>query len=99
MGSKFGKNEEDAMKRAFIDHAFRNLNIKVQGEEDRVNCGIWVIWAGRVWLSKEAKANNDLQQTMDATMRRQGLTNLNRGNEREGGPKNKRFANDVRVAL
>eukprot|EP00976_Prorocentrum_cordatum_P058574 1173118-Prorocentrum_minimum.AAC.1 len=36
---------------------------------------------------------------MQATMRRQNLTNLIEGNEREGGPTNKRFANDVRVAL
>eukprot|EP00959_Pyramimonas_sp_CCMP1952_P202050 4225180-Pyramimonas_sp.AAC.1 len=32
-------------------------------------------------------------------MRRQNLTNLIGGNEREGGPTNKRFANDVQVAL
>eukprot|EP00959_Pyramimonas_sp_CCMP1952_P078201 1634619-Pyramimonas_sp.AAC.1 len=36
---------------------------------------------------------------MQATMRRQNLTNLLEGSERGGGPTNKRFANDIRVAL
>ena len=99
MGNTLSEREEDVITRAFPEHAFRNLGVRVQGREDHVNCGIWVIWAGRIWLSQEAKASDDLQQTVQATMRRQNLTNLIGGDERGGGPTNKRFANDVRVAL
>ena len=47
MGNKFNGREEDVITRAFPEHTFQNLDVKVQGREDHVNCGVWVIWAGR----------------------------------------------------
>eukprot|EP00959_Pyramimonas_sp_CCMP1952_P113684 2376559-Pyramimonas_sp.AAC.1 len=45
MGDKFSEREKDVITRAFPEHTFQNLDVRVQGREDHVNCGIWVIWA------------------------------------------------------
>eukprot|EP00959_Pyramimonas_sp_CCMP1952_P469069 9494312-Pyramimonas_sp.AAC.1 len=58
MGHIFEENEEKLIKRAFRDHTYKNLNIRVQGEGDKVKCGIWVIWVGREWLSDWLHAGN-----------------------------------------
>eukprot|EP00976_Prorocentrum_cordatum_P018653 377944-Prorocentrum_minimum.AAC.1 len=39
MGDRFDGREKDVIMRAFPEHTFQNLDVKVQGREDHVNCG------------------------------------------------------------
>jgi hypothetical protein len=66
MGSSFTKLERQATRQTFQDHSQDDLHIKTQSDE--VNCGIWVIWIGWLWLSPEAKATNNFKSLVERTM-------------------------------
>ena len=42
------------------------MTIKVQG--DRVNCGVWVIWMGWIWIGEAAQRNPDFMGISAQTM-------------------------------
>ena len=66
MGSSFTKLERQAIRQTFQDHSQDDLHNKTQSDE--VNCGIWVIWIGWLWLSPEAKATNNFKILVERTM-------------------------------